>query len=100
MLLLSTLPWKKSETSAKNKTWNHRSKRFHEHSIVDLGVLEDLSTGYRKDPGRGLRNGHELGKWRSRCPQKVDFDGSLGSRRESTLGTFASSAETTDSTGV
>ena len=61
---------------AKNKTGTHRSRQFHGHSIVDLGVLEDLSTGYRKDPGRGLRNGRELGKSRSLCPQKVDFDGS------------------------
>ena len=55
-------------------------------TLVGLLAIEEVWRYEEYD-----RKGHELTKWRSRCLQKVEFDGCLGSRIESTLGTFTSS---------
>jgi hypothetical protein len=73
--------------------------------LVDLGVTENLLNGFHGVTEKILVKFLETGTGQrsveiNTLEQGIDFNGGLGSRRESTLSTLASSAETTDSTGV
>jgi hypothetical protein len=73
--------------------------------LVDLGIPEDLLDGLKSSPEEVLAELFEAGT-SERCvevdtlEEGVDFDGGLGGRRESSLGTFASCAQTTEGAGV
>ena len=73
--------------------------------LVDLGVTEDLLDGLESGAEEVLAELLETGTSErgveiDTLEERVDLDGGLGGRRECTLGTLASRAETTESTGV
>jgi NAD-specific glutamate dehydrogenase len=76
-----------------------------DRGLVNLGVTENLLNGFHGVAEKILVEFLETGTGQgsveiNTLEQGIDFDGGLSSRRESTLSTLASSAETTDSTGV
>jgi hypothetical protein len=73
--------------------------------LIDLGVTEDLFDGLHGGTEEILVEFLETSTGQgsvevNTLEQRVDFDGGLCSRRESTLSTLASSAKTTNSTGI
>ena len=74
-------------------------------ALVDLRVTKDLLDGLEGGTEEVLAELLETstgnrGVEVDTLEERVDFDGGLGGGREGTLGTLASSAETTQSTGV
>ena len=73
--------------------------------LVDLGVTEDTLNGLHGAAEEVLAELLETGTGDggvevNTLEERVDLDGGLGSGREGALGTLASGAETTESTGV
>lgn len=73
--------------------------------LVDLGVTEDTLDGLHGGAEEVLAKLFETstgdgGVEINTLEERVDFDGGLSSRRESTLGSLASGAETTESTSI
>ena len=73
--------------------------------LVDLGVAEDLLDGLEGTTEQVLAELLEAGTGKrsvevDTLEEGVNLDGGLGSRRKGALGTFASGAETTESTSV
>src|SRR5690606_2564043 len=73
--------------------------------LVDLGVAEDTLNGVHGGAEQVLAKLLETGTGNrgveiNTLVERIDFDGSLSGRREGTLGTLASSAETTKGTSV
>jgi hypothetical protein len=73
--------------------------------LVDLGVTEDTLNGIHGGTEQVLAEFLETstgdgGVEINTLVERIDFNGSLSGRREGTLGTLASSAETTKSTSV
>ena len=73
--------------------------------LVDLGVAEDLLNRFKSATEEILAEFFETGTSKGSVEvdtlkKRVDFDGCLSSRRKGTLGTLASSAETTNGTWV
>ena len=73
--------------------------------FIDLAIPEDLLDGFEGASEEVLAELLEAGTGERGVEidpliQGINFDGDLGSRREGTLGSFASGAETTESTNV
>ena len=78
---------------------------FMDVRLVDLGVTEDIFNKVKSTAEEILAELFETVTSDGTAEidtleERVDFDGCLGSRRKGTLSTFASSAETTNSTGI